>query len=79
MAWMVVRLEPLDSPHTLLAFADTGLARGVLAPFLLYRVMSRRSAGPHNDVIPPNMNSLSRLVTASGFLARNMAWYSVTG
>jgi hydrogenase-4 membrane subunit HyfE len=57
MAWMVVRQEPLDSPHTLLAFVDTGLARGVLAPLLLYRVMSQQGAAGRNHVIPPNMIS----------------------
>jgi hydrogenase-4 membrane subunit HyfE len=57
MAWMVVRHEPLDSPHTLLSFVDAGLVRGVLVPILLYRVMADRHAPERNDVIPPNMIS----------------------
>lgn len=58
MGWMVIEAQPeLSSPEELLTLIDLLLVRGLLAPALLYVVMSRRGAQARNEVIPPNLLS----------------------
>jgi hydrogenase-4 component E len=58
MAWVAYRLNPeLQSVSDFLTLADLALLRGVIAPWLLYRVLRSHNASPRNDVIPPNLLS----------------------
>jgi hydrogenase-4 component E len=44
-----------DSASEWIALVDLALVRGVVAPFVLYRVLRARGAPRRNDVIPPNL------------------------
>ena len=58
MGWLVIEARPeLSSPDDWLTLVDLLLVRGLLAPTLLYGVMSLRDAQARNDVIPPNLLS----------------------
>ena len=58
MAWLVLESRAqLTSPDEWLTVVDFVLVRGLLAPFLLYQVLSARDATARNDVIPPNLLS----------------------
>lgn len=58
MAWVAYRLHPeLHTASDWLTLADLALLRGVVAPWLLYRVLRSHDAPPRNDVIPPNLLS----------------------
>jgi len=46
-----------DSVRDWIALLDLAVLRGVVAPFVLYRVLSARGAPRRNDVIPPNLLS----------------------
>lgn len=53
---MSTRLRTGDvDASAVLAWLDLGLLRGVVAPFVLYRVLLARRAPDRNDVLPPNM------------------------
>lgn len=57
MAWMA--LGDLEGPsiHSVLLLADLLVVRGIIAPAVLYRSLSRQDAPRRNDVIPPNLLS----------------------
>ena len=57
MGWMVYRAQGSVSLENAATLADLILVRGLIAPFLLYRVLHAHNAPRRNDVIPPNMLS----------------------
>lgn len=75
LAWIASRLDPaLDTPLAWLTLVDLAAVRGLLAPWLLYRVLKAHDALPRNDVIPPNLLSwtvaLALVLMAFRFAAR---------
>ena len=59
MGWMVYRAAPTFSAEALTTLLDLVIVRGMVVPFLLYRVLRASNAPRRNDVIPPNMLSWS--------------------
>ena len=57
MGWMVLRHEPVTAPDTIISLVDLIAVRGLLVPFMLYRVMHAQNAPRRGDVIAPNMLS----------------------
>jgi len=56
MAWLSVEAHPaLSSPGDWLTLVDLVLVRGLLAPILLYQVLSAREPTARHDVIAPNL------------------------
>lgn len=61
MGWMAFRGQPAAAPDAVLALVDLVAIRGLLVPFLLYRVMKAQDAPRRGDAILPNMLSLMLL------------------
>lgn len=59
MGWMLFRREPVVDADSILSLVDLFAVRGVLVPFMLYRVMRAADASRRGDVILPNMLSLT--------------------
>lgn len=69
MGWMAHRGEPTISPASVSMLVDLVIVRGVLAPVLLYRILSAAATPRRNDVIPPNLLSwgLVGILVALGY------------
>lgn len=58
MALIAYHQDPsTESVRDWIALIDLAVLRGVVAPYVLYRVLSARGAPRRNDVIPPNLLS----------------------
>jgi hydrogenase-4 membrane subunit HyfE len=69
MAWISYQLDPsLDSAHAWVRLFDLVAVRGIGAPLVLYAVLRSQRASARNDIIPPNLISLT-LAIALVFVA----------
>jgi hydrogenase-4 membrane subunit HyfE len=62
MGWMIFMRGPVAGPDRIITLIDLVAVRGLLVPFMLYRVMRAQNAPPRGDVIPPNMLSWTLVV-----------------
>ncbi|NNN05115.1 MAG: hypothetical protein HKL90_04370 [Elusimicrobia bacterium] len=58
MGWMFFQRAPVVSLDSILALVDLVAVRGLLVPFMLYRVMRTQNALRRGDTILPNLLSL---------------------
>lgn len=69
MAWIGYQLDPaLDSAEAWVRLFDLVVVRGLGAPIVLYAVLRSQRASARNDMVPPNLMSLT-LAIALVFVA----------
>lgn len=57
LGWMVLRRGEATALDTMIELADLIAVRGLLVPFMTYRVLRSQSASRNGDIVPPNMLS----------------------
>jgi hydrogenase-4 membrane subunit HyfE len=57
LGWVALKSQSELSATTLIVVVDVGVVRGIVAPWVLQRVLVRSNAPRRNDVIPANLFS----------------------